>query len=282
MVDFQKPIPSYITNKGNIVRLIFFTAAFALVFINLYSPFGVETWYNVTPLELFFYSSLVILTGVLVVVLSRVLMYQISKVKTLLMWQYLLWILAEIIFMALFYTFYETIILQEKRSLIELATVSIQNTALIILLPYSVLWLYFSWKENKDKLEALIHGEASFDATKMVAFHDEKGILRLSLKTENLIFIEAADNYVNIHYFNKGKVSKFMLRNSLKRLEEMFSNSEMVRCHRSYIVNFEKVRIIRKDKDGLRLELDIPNAQDIPVSKSYVESVMETFGKYCR
>ncbi|WP_320052143.1 LytTR family DNA-binding domain-containing protein [uncultured Acetobacteroides sp.] len=282
MVDLQKTIPSYITDKGNIVRLIFFTAAFALVFINIYSPFGVETWYNVTPLQLFFYSSLVILTGVLVVVASRVLMYQISKARTLLLWQYLLWILAEIIFMALFYTLYESVILHEKRGILELAKVSIQNTALIILLPYSVLWLYFSWKENKDKLEALIQGDAPYDATKMVAFHDEKGILRLSLKAENLIYIEAADNYVNIHYYNKGKVSKFMLRNSLKRLEEMFASSEMVRCHRSYMVNFGKVKIIRKDKDGLRLELDVPNAQDLPVSKSYVESVMATFGKYCR
>lgn len=281
IVDFAKPIPSYITRKENTVRLIFFTAAFALIFINIYSPFGVETWYNVTPLELFFYSSLVILTGVLVVVISRVIMYQISKRRTLLMWQYLVWILAEIVFMALFYTLYESVILHEKRGFIDLAEVSIQNTTLIILLPYSVLWLYFSWKENKDKLDALTQGEAPFDPSKMFVFHDEKGILRLSLKADNLIYIEAADNYVSIHYFNQDKVSKFMLRNSLKRMEEMFANSEIVRCHRSYMVNFEKVRIIRKDKDGLRLELDVPNSQDIPVSKSYVDSVMATFSKHC-
>jgi hypothetical protein len=282
MLDLQKQIPAYITDKGNIVRLIFFTAAFALVFINIYSPFGVETWYNVTRLELLFYSSLVILTGVLVVVISRVLMYQICKRSKLLLWQYLIWILVEILFMSLFYTLYEAVILHERRALSDLMKVSIQNTALIILLPYSVLWLYFSWKEYKDKLEALTQGDAAPDSARMVAFHDEKGVLRLSLMVENLIYIEAADNYVNIHYFNKGKVSKFMLRNSLKKLEEFFGPSEIVRCHRSYMVNFEKVRIIRKDKDGLKLELDIPNAIDIPVSKSYVDSVMQTFAKYCR
>jgi len=282
IVDLRKEIPGYITNKGNIMRLILFTSAFALIFINIYAPFGVETWYNVTRLQLFFYSSLVILTGVLVVVLSRVLMYQLCKRRTLEIWQYLIWVLAEIILMALFYTLYEAVILHEKREFTDLIKVSIQNTALIILLPYSVLWLYFSWKEYKDKLEALIHGETSFDTTKMVALHDEKGILRLSLKAANLIYIEAADNYVNIYYSNKGKISKYMLRNTLKRLEEMFSNTEILRCHRSYMVNFEMVRIIRKDKDGLKLELDITNAQDIPVSKSYVESVMLTFSKYCR
>lgn len=282
MLDLQSPIPKYITNKGNIVRLIFFTAGFALVFINIYSPFGVETWYNVTRWQLFFYSSLIILTGVMVVVISRVVMYQISKFKMLLLWQYLIWILAEILFMAIFYTLYEMLILHDKRELLHVLKISVQNTALIILLPYSVLWLYFSWKEKNDKLNAIAQGEPAHDPTKMVAFYDEKGILRLSLKIENLIFIEAADNYVNIHYYNKGKISKFMLRNSLKKLDETFGSSEILRCHRSYMVNFEKVKIIRKDKEGLKLELDLPSTLDIPVSKSYVDSVMQTFAKYCR
>ncbi|WP_047448626.1 LytR/AlgR family response regulator transcription factor [Alistipes sp. ZOR0009] len=282
MLDLQSPIPKYITNKGNIVRLIFFTAGFALVFINIYSPFGVETWYNVTRWQLFFYSSLIILTGVMVVVISRVVMYQISKFKILLLWQYLIWILAEILSMAIFYTLYEMLILHDKRELLHVLKISVQNTALIILLPYSVLWLYFSWKEKNDKLNALTQGEPIFDPSKMVAFYDEKGILRLSLKIDNLIFIEAADNYVNIHYYNKEKISKFMLRNSLKKLEETFVNSEILRCHRSYMVNFEKVKIIRKDKDGLKLELDLPSTLDIPVSKSYVDSVMQTFSKYCQ
>lgn len=282
MQDLQRAIPRYITDKGNIVRLIFFTAAFALIFINIYSPFGVENWYNVTRWQLLFYSSLIILTGVMVVVISRVLMYQISKFKQLLIWQYLVWILAEIFSMAIFYTLYEMLILHDKRELIDVFKISVQNTALIILLPYSVLWLYFSWKEKNEKLQAIAEGEPIFDSSKMVAFYDEKGVLRLSLKVENLIFIEAADNYVIIHYYNKGKISKFMLRNSLKRLEEVFSKSEIVRCHRSYMVNFEKVKIIRKDKDGLKLELDLPSIIDIPVSKSYVDFVMQTFTKYCR
>lgn len=279
-MDLQKPIPSYITEKGNIVRLIFFTAAFALVFINIYSPFGVETWYNVTRWQLLFYSSLIILTGVMVVVISRIVMYQLSKTKQISIWQYLIWVLAEILSMAIFYTLYEAIILHDKRVLADLLTVSIQNTALIILLPYSVLWLYFSWREKSQKLKAIAEGDLLYDGTKMISFTDEKGILRLSLKLENLIYIEAADNYVSIHYFNKGRIAKFLLRNSLKKLEEKLKNTEIVRCHRSYMVNFGKVKIIKKDKDGLKLELDLETAQDIPVSKSYVESVMKTFSRY--
>jgi DNA-binding LytR/AlgR family response regulator len=65
-------------------------------------------------------------------------------------------------------------------------------------------------------------------------------------------------------------------------MEEKFSGTEIIRCHRSYMVNFEKVKVIKKDKDGLKLELDNPSVTDIPVSKTYVDNVMQTFSKYSR
>ena len=114
MVDFQKPIPSYLNEKQNILRLILFTSLFALIFINFYSPFGSGTWFNVTRLQFFTYSSLIILTGVLVVVISRVIMYQVSKRNTILLWHYLLWIFAEVLSMALSYAAFEKFLLSDS------------------------------------------------------------------------------------------------------------------------------------------------------------------------
>ena len=116
----------------------------------------------------------------------------------------------------------------------------------------------------------------------MIPFHDEKGILRFSLKSNDLLYLESADNYVSIYYLNKGKVLHFLLRNTLKTMEELFKgNPVIIRCHRSYIINFEKAKLLRKEKDGLLLELDAPELIDIPVSKSYVDKVMETFSHFC-
>lgn len=282
MVNLQSKIPGYIIDKTNIVRLIIFTAVFALLFINFYAPFGVRYWFNVSQLQLLLYSSLIILTGVLVVVISRVLMYVASKRFLVNYWHYAVWVLSEVFFMALFYALFEKLIFHDERMFAYLLKASIQNTALVLLLPYSAMWLYFSWQEKNRQLEQLSHGETLIDSSKsMIPFHDEKGILRLSMKQENLLYIEASDNYANIFYLNKGKISRFLLRNSLKRMEELFKNSEIVRCHRSYMVNFEKVKVLRKDKEGLMLELDLPSVIDIPVSRSYVDKVMATFSKYC-
>jgi hypothetical protein len=283
MVDFQKPIPQYLNEKQNIIRLILFTSLFALVFINAYSPFGADRWYDLTRLEFFTYSSLTILLGMLVVVISRILMYRVSKRQTINLWQYLIWIFAEIFCMALAYALIEKFFLKDARLFTDLVKNSSRNTAMVLLLPYSTSWLYFSWRDKKEQIERLADYPAFFENSRnMIPFYDDKGILKFSIKKENLLYIESAENYVNICYLNKGKVSKYLLRDTLKKMEENFSGTEIIRCHRSYIVNFEKVKVIRKDRDGLNLEFDNPSVTDIPVSKTYVNAVMQTFSKYCQ
>jgi len=283
MVNFQEPIPAYLNEKRNIVRMILFTSLFALIFINIYSPFGADKWFNLNELEFLTYSSLTILTGVLVVVISRIIMFQVCKKHLINHWQYLMWIFAEVFSMALFYALFEKLFLDDYRIFSDLVKVSARNTALVLLLPYSISWLYFSWRDKKEQIDRLADNQSfSANTRNMIPFYDDKGILKFSIKKENLLYLESEENYVKIYYVNKGKVSKYLLRDTLKKIEENFSGTEVIRCHRSYIVNFDKVKVIRKDRDGLKLELDNPSAIDLPVSKTYVNSVMETFSKYCQ
>jgi len=283
MPDIQKQIPDYLVEKSNIIRLIIFTALFALVFINIYSPFGADKWFSLTKLQFLTYSSLIILTGVLVVVISRIIMYLVCKKKIINLLQYLAWIAAEILCMASFYAIFQKFVLKDFRPVTDLVKLSASNTALVLLLPYSISWLYFSWRDKKEKI-ARMEELSSFtgSAKEMIPFYDDKSILKFSVKKENLIYLESTENYVNIFYLNNGKISKYLLRDTMKKMEEKFTGTDIIRCHRSYMVNFEKVRVIRKEKDGLKLDFDDPLISDIPVSKTYVDNVMETFSKYSR
>jgi hypothetical protein len=281
MLDIQRPIPHYLVEKKNILRLILFTSLFALVFIDIYSPFGVDKWFNLTKLEFLTYSSLVILTGVLVVVISRIIMYYVCRSQMINILQYLFWIFGEILMMALFYALFEKFILKDIRIFSDLVKISARNTALVLLLPYSVLWLYFSWRDKKEQIERMAEMQPLSDNSReMIPFYDDKSILKFSVKKESLLYLEATENYISICYLNKGKVSKYLLRDTMKKMEENFSGTEIIRCHRSFMVNFEKVKVIRKDKDGLKLELDNPSVIDIPVSKTYAENVMQTFSRF--
>ena len=279
-------IPAYLYEKSNIVRLILLTATFALLFINIFQPFGSRGWYpHISDFKYFFFSSLIILTGMLVVVVSRLIMLAYTKKNDLYLWQYLLWILVEIVAMSLFYTFFSKYIPKEglNRDILDIFRQSTINTSWVLLLPYAILWLYFSWRDKNNLLEKLAKSEPNVELAKknLVAFPDEKGELKISIMLENLLYVDSADNYATIHYLNKSKLSHYLIRNSLKWMEEnLTKDSPLVRCHRSYIVNLDKVKVLRKTKEGIFLELDTDNTPDIPVSKTYYERVMSKFSNY--
>lgn len=278
-------IPAYLTEKSNVIRLILFTAAFALLFINIFKPFGSRDWYKISDLKFFVFASLIVLVGMLVVVISRFIMLAYVRRNAINYWQYMLWVLAEILSMSMFYALFTKFIPEENagRDFVEIFNDSAFHASLILLLPYAILWLYFSWREKNHMLEKLSQEEQPVEVHKknLIAFLDEKGELKISIALENLLYVDSADNYATIHYLNKSKLSHFLIRNSLKWMEEnMTTDRPLVRCHRSYIVNLDKVKVLRKTKDGIYLELDAMNTPDIPVSKTYYERVMNKFSKY--
>jgi DNA-binding LytR/AlgR family response regulator len=267
-------VPSYLYEKANLIRLVLFTAIFALVFINIYKPFNSEHWYNVSELMFFVYSSLVILTGVLVVVVSRIILYFYVKKHAITYGQYGVWILFEIFFMALFYTVY-VLSIRDHSDILKTFKESVTNTSLILLFPYAILLLYFSWREKERRLQRMEEDKQAGGIQKpnIIPFYDEKGELRLSVPQEHLLYIESADNYVIIWYLNKNVASRFVLRSTLKALEERLEEAHVLRCHRSYLVNFDRIKIIRREREGVNLDLGVDGVPNIPISKTYSEKI---------
>ncbi len=173
-------IPAYLYDKKNSLRMILFTALFALLFINLFQPFGSRDWYpGISDIKYFAFSSLIILTGMLVVVISRVILIAYSNRRDVLYWQYALWILCEIVAMAIFYTLFAKFFPKDGivRDISEIFRQSLFNTTLVLLLPYLISWLYFSWKEKSALLEHIGHEKiADIHAKTLIAFPDEKVI----------------------------------------------------------------------------------------------------------
>lgn len=278
-------IPEYIYEKSNIIQLVLFTAAFALFFINVFQPFGSRDWYpDISDFTYFFFSSLIILTGMLVIAASRFIMWKYAKNNEISYLLYVIWVFVEILAMSIFFSLFAKFALEggAQRDLAQVFKAAITNTSLVLLLPYLISWLYLSWKDKNDKLLRLkLQSNAEPESHKrLISFPDEKGEIKITLAADNLLFIESADNYITIHYLNKAKLSRFLLRNSLKKLEELTQETTLVRCHRSYIINLDKVKVMRKTKDGIFLELDAINTPDIPVSKTFYPQVMEKFSQY--
>ena len=282
----EQKIPSYIHERKNTIHLILFTAFFALIFINVFKPFGSRSWYpNISDLTYFIFSSLIVLTGMLVVVLSRLLMGLYTKRNGITYIKYIIWVAAEILAMSLFYALFTKYIPKEgvNKDFIITLQEAIKNSSLVLLLPYAMAWLYFSWKDKNHLLEKITQAATPVESPKkgLIRFPDEKGELKISIMVESLLYIDSADNYATLYYLNKSKITNFLIRNSLKWMDENLSkDTPLVRCHRSYIVNLDKVKVLRKTKEGIFLELDALNTPDIPVSKTYYDRVMEKFSQY--
>lgn len=289
----NRKIPPYIYRSYNLTLLVVCTAIFAIVFINIYEPFQSSDWYGLSRFEYLLYSSLLTLIGILVVAISRTVMFYYTKKNTITYYNYAIWILAEIMAMSFLYTLI-SYTLNETRDFWEVLNSSARNTSLILLIPYFVLHMFFVLQEKnrllneaKEKVNAItISGapatqESSNAAARkdmregIITFSDDKGEMKLSIKKESLLYIESADNYVEIWYIGKMGVSNYLLRNTLKSMEEKFRDTNVIRTHRSFIVNCDQVKIARRTKAGLVLDLGIEKVPDIPVSKNYGDQVME-------
>jgi LytTr DNA-binding domain len=104
---------------------------------------------------------------------------------------------------------------------------------------------------------------------KLIAENEKDSI---ELTTESLYFIESSDNYSTVFYEKSGKLQKELLRSSLTRLESQISSENIVRCHRSFIVNLDKVEKITGNAQGYKLHLKSPELL-VPVARKYSEII---------
>ena len=149
---------------------------------------------------------------------------------------------------------------------------------LVVLLTAMIGVMAYDVNDLRQKLEAQKeHREDQQAGLEVYNFYDEKGDLRLSARPESVYFLEAADNYVIIHYLSVGKMEKLLIRNSLKNIEWRFREKGLIRCHRSYIVNLNLVQLMRRQENEVVLDMGDDRVPLIPVSRTYATTVMEHF-----
>lgn len=290
-MDFGKPISKYLLEKDNLIGLVVFTAVFSLVFINLYQPYGSRDWLQggISETRYFLLSLLLVFIGMCVVAVSRIILYKHCKKlrRPVTLWTYSLWIAAEVISIAFSFTVLEMSIFDDERSFLELLKISFVNTFWILLIPYTLAWLFFSWRDKDRRLKAIAdyrggaRGPQPADAAlqPMVIFYDAKGDVKLSVKAQDLVYIKGADNYLTVHYVDGEKMGSYMVRSTFKSVEVDLKEKGIIRCHRSYMVNRRHVKLYQKGKDGFVVKLDAVPPIDIPVSKNYVSDVSGLFSE---
>jgi len=130
------------------------------------------------------------------------------------------------------------------------------------------------FKENQKEAQKISdHPDHKSDSNKTISLFSENDKEQLHLKTEELLYLTSADNYVKVVYQSGKKITQKLLRGTLQRAEEKVDQPGIIRCHRSYIVNLHQVVAVDGNAQGYELNLrglDKP----IPVSRSYKKDVI--------
>lgn len=281
----NKKIPEFSYTLLYNIYFLLLTLGFSLLFISFYSPFSMTNWFvEGNRLANFAIASIVIFAAFGFLFFSRLILYLICKKIKLSYWQYLIWILLEFMMFALFYSIFTKFVLLDIRDFTAIFSRTSFYTFLILLIPYALSFLYFHYLEKskelaqlkvqrkKKKLESKIEKKSD-----LINFIDEKGVLRLSIRCTELYYIESNVNNVTIYYSQNEELQQFTMRSSLVKIEESAGCPNLIRCHRSFLINFDKVKSFKKEKDGGVIELDHTSNPIIPVSKTYIEILLKKF-----
>lgn len=96
------------------------------------------------------------------------------------------------------------------------------------------------------------------------------------IEAAQLLYVESSDNYCTVVYQKDGLLVKPLLRSSLSRLAGQIDRPRIVRCHRSYVVNLDRVERVTGNAQGYRLHLANGLIQ-VPVSRQYNETLVAEF-----
>ena len=124
------------------------------------------------------------------------------------------------------------------------------------------------WLENKTETVSKINTQTLLESVAQSPAQNQRVVVKISGKikiipVEEIIFFEAADDYVKIHT----KEGSFLKNKTMGYFENVLDAQQFVRTHRSYIVSIQQVtRIEPYEREGYLVILK--SGEKVPVSKT--------------
>ena len=280
--------PECLTEHTSQIINVIISTLFALVFLTAYVPFSETAWFQVGRGSYFFITAAFVGSGMMFLALSRVLMnWVVRKSRHFPFWLYLLWLFLEIMIIAVCHTLISYFEIQSTdHSFGYLYGKSVLITFVALAVPYAVTILAILLKDTQQRLMLTKSDTVESDDevmpehTEIINLMDNNGNLKLSVKLDNLYYIKAEDNYINVFYQRSGAIASYLLRCKMQTIaDNCVDSSSLMRCHRSYIVNIKKVSVLHNEADGFVIDFEREGLDSIPVSKTYSAKVLEAFNK---
>ena len=257
--------PSIMTALRGNLSFVVALPLFWLSFVLLYQP---QMWVKLLDMEtasLNFNATIIMCILLGVVLISRGILLAVHNTLRMNWSRSIQWELCEVLAMSMFAALYVTLMYHGEYPYFHVVGKCLYALLLTMIYPYVVLNLAFAYVGEKEK-------EVYDDS--LMRFVDNTQKLKLMIASSAVLYVEADENYVHVRYMEGERVKDYPLRTSMKSLEELMQKHGLLRCQRSYYINPNHIKVLRRDKEGvISAELDVPNQKSIPVSPKYYEAV---------
>lgn len=149
--------------------------------------------------------------------------------------------------------------------------------------PIFIIYYLLVKRKEKEEQEIQIQAGAHIMTTNGESEKDDIQVIKLFGKTkdyirllpEDILYVKASGNYAAVYYMKNGKEDHKLLRISMNDLSDsLYNYPYIIRCHRAFMVNIQKINKISGNLKGYHMELKNTNTK-VPVSKSYTRIVKE-------
>lgn len=255
----------YLNSRKQKLIHISFLVAFTFVFLSVYNPFNMTLWYGSSITRYIF-------IGASLFVLSQFLLRNIIGFRTFKLFEMIIWAICELTIIA----FFEYVLIGPKLPTLseqfqEFLT-TLRFVFLIIAGPYALSVWYLATRVQMQN--AALTTNKSIKSTKpneLLNIKSQNNKVNFAINYDQLLYIRSSGNYLDIYYLKGEKVSKELVRMSLKELELQLIDPNIIKIHRCYLVNKNKISSLKKNKSGYTLHvLKLPD--ELPVSAGYKDA----------
>lgn len=255
----------------NAVYVILMTLFF-IASVLLYEPKGLCSLFHAGEghmhIENVYYFNVTICFCIILVVLflTRMLLYILRKSISLSHNSYFAVCVAELVLISAFIALYLSLVSASTDSYFVFLMKCLATIIPVMVIPQVFHYLAYQLHDARNS--------ENLDEGVRLKFYDSRHLLKFITYASSVLFIESNENYINIHYLDAGVEKKYQLRNTMKSVEGLSEKAGFVRVHRGYIVNPSHVKSVRKDEGGLYFaDLGANISMEVPVSKRYYGNI---------
>ena len=236
-----------------------FPAVFFFTFIVVYRPFGSSEFLDMGR-SLFFVNTAIMMCIVLVTTcVTRLIYFLLYRFINHTWWEFVGFCLIEMVVITYFLALYLFLMYHDGRIYFEYVGICTQYSFLVLLIPYFGITIVCALVARRDRSISEQRG--------LIRFRDTSRQVKAVVDSNSILYIEAKDNYVIIHYLDNDKIKEYQLRNTMNAIAPLVEPHNIFRCQRSYYVNLAHITALRKDpNDMISAELDAGGVI-IPVSR---------------